>query len=769
MGRVCPVCGKDYGKGWLAFQWCPSCKAYICRKCIGDKDKCPTCKGRTKVETGPVMTLLVGGIFLLVGLMFIGMSFGSLIEKGPDYSDIADAKEGQLVKLQGTLNSTDQIAVVIKEVDDVYRLQTYSLFRLVDSSNASILVDVGNCGDFHYSRHYHRDSDTYTFENGDDITVVGSVRARADGNLTVYADRLFRGTKDPDDRSYLIWTTIPICLFGAIVVSAGQVQKYWHRRLHARYLGVHPPTRITVPGEEDGVRDSSGRPIEMVSDAGIEWHENLMHRQFDKYGYWSGAFMIATVALFIYVHLMWWPGDIWAFLLIVLLVEMFPAAFILVPWGYKRMIATRAGISSKGIHFRYGREDVPWYYKKFVKWEDIQRLKGDYSYPANKVMLNSPNSMTLWIEEQPYNMIMGREIYKVVSQEFGKRFPDRPVDKPLPEEVFKKETETKKKEVMASGGIEWIPNKPLMRRRMLVLGWAMIAAAAAIAIFGFTLLPSPNAMGPWMVAFFLGLPAMFPFVIRSTTPEAVAFTNDAFMVKHSMSKPVPDRDDYIAYDTVKTVNPFYGDTLYLALKKKDFEIVSSVDSEFLRKFIEEVDGRHLDAHPEDRTIRRDGRSIEFVPNGARPALRRLLFVPLGVFIGLTPVSYYLGGWFALGMCLVLFGSYSITFGKDIHGKHYSQLKRAPVSVGVSADGIFANFEKAAVPPPSFSFIGWKEIKEIGTVADVLEEPSRKSSLHDTATRKHIAVRKKSGTSFILGPIDKELADRILERAPRTKK
>jgi predicted nucleic acid-binding Zn ribbon protein len=770
MGKVCPVCGKDYDKGWFAFQWCPSCTAYICRKCLGKKDNCPSCKGQTKVETGPAMTLMTGGVLLLVGLMFLGMSFHSLIAKGPDYSNIADANEGQLVKLHGTVNSTDQIVIVIKETDDVYRLQTYSLFRLFDSSNASILVDVGNCGDFHYSRHYHRDSDSYTYENGDDITVVGSVRARTDGNLTVYADRIFPRTRDPDDMSYTVWIIVPICLIGAIVISAGQGQKYWHRRQHARYLELHPPTRITVPGEEGAVRDSSGRPVQMVSEAGVEWHENLMYHQFDKYGYWSGAIMIATLALFIYLYFTWLSGDLGAFLLIVLLVEMFPAAFILVPWGYKRMIATRAGISSKGIHFRYGRGDVPWYYRKFVKWEDIQRLNGDYKYPANKVMFNSPNSMTLWIDEQPHNMIMCREIYRIVSAEFSRRFPDRPVDKPLPEEVFKKETEIKKKEVMASGGIEWIPNKPEHRKRMRMLGWSLIAVALVIAIWGFTLLPSPNAMGPWMAAFMVGMIAMFPFASKSTTPEAVAFTKDAFLVKKSFTRPTPDKDEYIAWDSVKTVNPLFSDNLYLKLKQKEFELIYSVDPALLSKFIETVDRLYLEAHPEDRTAQRKGQGCEYIPNNARPMLKKMLVYPAVILLVLMPVMYLVGGlWLGWGLYSLIISMYLITFGKDIHGKHYGQFKRAPVSVGISSEGIHAEYGGAPVPHCSFSFLSWKEINAIGTPEDVFEERYRSGSLSDTQARKHLAVRKKSGTSFILGPIDKELADRIMERAPRTKK
>jgi len=398
---ICPNCGREYGGSLLRFDWCPGDRAYFCTACMREKAGCPTCKSKPAGVHLGVAGLVLFIIVVVSAAAVLPQHISRSMDIQAEPADFGNATAGKDVKLVASLKSPEKTAFILLLRDGRWQLLMNSNVSVVDGKGKTIRLDLSTCHDFSPLFHNRSNTTRCEYQNGDRVTVFGSVRDDGAGNRTLEVRRLFPGEKDPYSLQPGWYQTLWLVPAVAFILFLQALMFYLYRRhLHKRYVAGHPVA-------DKDVLDSAVPPRD------IEWRESPVpqraHKRSGRLSVVAGLLLVAVVVPSVIVPWVWdeYP-------LVMVSATLVSLLCVLAAYYFREsahISPSQVGFSRKGIHIRYipGKGPVQ---VVTLNWPDIGR--------ATKASEFWTARMKFYTDRRIEEIIAPRELWREIENEHAR-------------------------------------------------------------------------------------------------------------------------------------------------------------------------------------------------------------------------------------------------------------------------------------------------------------------------------------------------------------
>ncbi len=752
-GKVrCGNCGRAYSRYSAANAiWCRKDTMLFCSRCVrGAKGRCPLCASRTSALAP--MLVVMGLMFSLMGGFFMALMVpDSLHEMSVNQMEVTSLESlptGGTIKVSADISPGQGVVLSGYDVKDsngnwVMKWTQFKDFNLTDNST-TLLVNVSELTQFMGSPRAPPGHDSgYDYQSGDHVGVLGNLVRH--GNVTVlYATMI---TDHPPtfylDPTFGLYFSIS---FGAIALAAllaGVALVQAHVRLHEATLarsGRQVRWEKVIPPP---VQDS------------IEWHENAYVSRMRSIYLSTGVASIALVPLLLgslYWSIMGGPSwTSWAFAW-ALVAEIFTS---IIAVGYRSYFGRRIGrigISAQGLYLDYPHKRPP-NARTYYPWDEISELSTGPMPNSKMITLKTSFGEEWLVNLDPDTLRLLREGF--TRNRAAAVPPPRsgePLTPTLPSLLGEHPSTT-------ATEIVWRPN-PLRASRVR---WSLILFVLQVP----SLLPVfiwPN-FGIWIDAgaiSYLFFPSMLGamqlwFAYSAMSSEEGLSAVGLHLKMRAGTKVIP-WSDVSELSVVRSVvkvktNAGIADSLTGLDPEYQAEVVRKLEDFYRRKR-----GDPPDAFP--KTV-----IFDWMVNPRRVGATLLFYLSLGLpsagVVATVVGSYYLtGSWLLAGAFGVLPG-----MGYLWMLRTSTPYRTAPARVGFSSTGFAAEYP-GETPLSAVQAFCWKDVYRVNTEGGLAILMNGGWVTRNDTTR-YLNFLSEFHVNRLLGPVSKEIEERILSQFPST--
>lgn len=759
----CGNCGRSYSRFSPANnRWCATDKLLFCARCSQyRKVLCPICGNKLSFLAGQLFTL--GLTFGALGLVLLGLFLPSMfsqlaINNMPTTSleALSPSTHGQ-VKVEGTIAAGQ--GVVISGYDQSegggnyqWVWLTLNNFNLTDN-NATVLVDVSGLSNeqdiFGSPQSPPGEPDGSQFEAGDYVGLIGTLGA--EGNRTVlYATSI---TDHPPDYYPAVlvplYLTLPMAVPGLGALGTGVY-------LGSRRLKAHEAT-LRASGRAARWKEVPSPP----PNESVAWLPNPDLNRMRSRSQACGvgfAVSIAVVAGGVYEGFL---GGSPTVVGVLAGLGSCGALVLGIVWatyrGFSRKGVARLGLAPSGLYVDYAPaapKDLP----RYFRWSDISELStGPMASATTLVLTTSLGEETL--------MNLDRPLVPAVRAAFERTKAPAPPPARADQPLVLRATLPSSSENgrLQEEDVVWSPN--LLRPQRMRTGALLLALQVPIAIYFvldlYPLIGFANGIAIFFVPGIWG--AMWFWNGYANVPARHGLSSGALHISQRSGEKV------IPWADIQELNP--GSTgMRIKTNAGFIESLFSLDNSFVQASIDRFEGfRRARAGIPVRPLS----ASEAVDWQLNPAARSCsawfyltFYAPLAgaaatfVILGLlltrwgVPTPWLLAGTFA-----ILPATGAIVAIKTIRPYRY-----APTRIGLSRDGIRAEYRAGAHPPFLLREQAWTDVAKVNREGELANLISG-GWLKPTPSSRFINFLTTWGSDRMLGPISPQLEEEIFRRLP----
>jgi hypothetical protein len=495
----------------------------------------------------------------------------------------------------------------------------------------------------------------------------------------------------------------------------------------------------------------------------IDWYDNkalsnlkTLIRKID-YGVVISVLIFLLVAFLIKVD----------YFLIVLISAFILSLSIIFHW-VSNLVPKKIGLSTKGIHFQYKGKKPPFGKIEFIPWIEIGIIHRQNPKLLKFVFKTIPKNMQFNEDYYEFDVELQQKVldaFERSKDDTGHRHKRTDVEKP--------QTSVKGTTKDSVDKIKWVEND--FYRKDRYWNWAIAIfitfGALVFVLYKFSISDPENFFFYLIILILPIFMLLFDRLLQNIIPLKVGFSDKGIHFHYRKVAANQIQVWSISWTELKWMEPIISRNIRFKMHTGEEHRFFTMSEKVLQTIADNIDSRYLLGHPMEKQPEMKPEPLSWEVNKSYRTVQLYIWIPLiFAIIYLIPLPFIFYSKFTiLLMIIILATTPMLIFGIIIPAEYYFDLTTVPTSVAFTKHGLFARYGRFKRDHGLIASIRWDEIGDIPEITQALSSSPVFQGFKRSRMEENLVIIKKSGTSFLLGPIDKTIKQRIIENYESVKK